>query len=93
MKRQHIPLYSTALGLLIIGALAAGVPASTLLLLALVLACPAMTLFVHSGHGGQAAHDEHAEHRGHDNAPKPGGATEPVDAAPTNGDDWSFPRR
>jgi type III secretory pathway component EscV len=89
MKRQHIPLYATAVGLLVIGALAAGVPASTLLLLAVVLACPAMMLFMHGGHGGhggQAAPDEHAGHRGHDHGAEGDGAAKP-------GDGWSVPRR
>ena len=85
MKRQHIPLYAAAVGLLVIGALAAGVPVSTLLLLTVVLACPAMMLFGHGGHGGQAAPDEHAGHQGRDHSAD-GGATKP-------GDDWSVPRR
>ena len=95
MKRQHIPLYAAALGLLIVGALAAGVPASTLLVLALVLACPAMMLFMHMGHG-HAAYDEHAGHRGHDHATSAGAVTksgEVVDAAVARKDVWGDPRR
>ena len=89
MKRQHIPLYATAVGLLVIGALAAGVPASTLLLLAVVLACPAMMLFMHGGHGGhgaQAAADQHIRHQGHDHGVEDDGVTK-------RGDGWSIPRR
>lgn len=92
MKRQLIPLYATVAGLLVIGALAAGVPANTLLLLAVLLACPAMMLFMHGGHGGhgghgsQAAPDEHAGHRGHDHGVERGGATTP-------GGGWDGPRR
>ena len=68
MKRQHLWLCAAALGLVIVGALAVGVPASTLLFLAVVLACPAMMLFMHgghAGHGGQAGQDQHTAHRGH----------------------------
>jgi type III secretory pathway component EscV len=89
MKRQHIPLYATAVGLLVIGALAAGVPASTLLLLAVVLACPAMMLFMHGGHGShgaQAAADQHTRHQGHDHDVEDDGVTK-------RGDGWSIPRR
>ena len=89
MKRQHIPLYATAVGLLVIGALAAGVPASTLLLLAVVLACPAMMLFMHGGHGGhggQAASEQHTGHQGHDHGVEDDGVTK-------RGDGWSIPRR
>lgn len=85
MKRQHIPLYAAAMALLVIGALAAGVAPSTLLFLAVVLACPAMMLFMHGGHGGHAAPDEHLAHRGHDHGAD-GGATKP-------GDVGSVPRR
>jgi type III secretory pathway component EscV len=89
MKRQHIPLYASAVGLLVIGALAAGVPASTLLLLAVVLACPAMMLFMHGGHGGhggKAASDEHSGHQGHNHGVEDGGMSK-------CGDGWSVPRR
>ena len=72
MKRQHILWGSAGLAVLIAGALAAGVPTSTLLLLVVVLACPAMMLFMHGGHGGHDQHVAHAEqtdpvgHAGHD---------------------------
>lgn len=52
MKRQHAPLYAIALAIGIVGALAAGVPASTLIFGLLVLACPLMMLFMLGGHGG-----------------------------------------
>ena len=81
MKRQYIPVYAAGLGLLVIGALAAGVPASALLFLAVVLACPTMMLFMHGGHGGHsgpATSDEHAEHRGHDHGDG-SGVIEPAD--------------
>lgn len=64
MKRQHIPLYAAALGILFVGALAVGVPLSTLLFLALALACPAMMFFMHGGgHGGHGGHTSHSETR------------------------------
>ena len=96
MRRQHIPLYAMAVGLLVIGALAAGVPASTLLLLAVLLTCPAMMLFMHGGHGGQAAPDEHSGHRGHDHGVPARGtdnSRQSVDAAATGKDVGSVPRR
>ena len=89
MRRQHIPLYAIAVGLLVIGALAAGVPASTLLLLAVVLTCPAMMLFMHGGHGGQAAGEEHSGHRRDDHGIAAGGtdnSRKSVDAAATGED-------
>ncbi|MFG2058748.1 DUF2933 domain-containing protein [Micromonospora sp. NPDC048930] len=55
MRRQHLPLYVTALAILVIGALAVGVPARSLASGLLVLACPLMMLFMHAGHGGHDA--------------------------------------
>jgi hypothetical protein len=52
MKRQRWELYAVALVVLVIGLVWAGVPASTVLVAALVLACPLMMLFMHGGHGG-----------------------------------------
>jgi hypothetical protein len=52
MNRRHAPLYAIALAIGIVGALAAGVPASTIVFGLLVLACPLMMLFMHGGHGG-----------------------------------------
>lgn len=39
-RRQQLPLYPIALAILVIGALAVGVPASSLAIGLLVLACP-----------------------------------------------------
>ena len=47
------------------GALAAGAPASTLVLLAVVLACPAMMLFMHGGHTGHGGQDPPSPLAGH----------------------------
>ncbi|WP_454850131.1 DUF2933 domain-containing protein [Promicromonospora soli] len=59
MKRQRWGLYATALAVLLVGLIAVGVPASTVLIGAIVLACPLMMLFMHSGNHG--SHDEHAD--------------------------------
>ena len=52
MKRQHVPMYALALALVVVGALAAGVPGNSLLFGLVLLACPLMMLFMHGGHGG-----------------------------------------
>jgi hypothetical protein len=55
MRRQSWGLYAIALAILVVGLVALGVPASTLLLAALVLVCPLMMMFMmggmHSDHG------------------------------------------
>ncbi len=57
MKRQPWGLYAIALAILVVGLVALGVPASTLLVAALVLTCPLMMIFMMSGmHGGQESH-------------------------------------
>ena len=57
MKRQPWGLYAIALAILVVGLVALGVPASTLLVAALVLACPLMMIFMmHGMHGGQESH-------------------------------------
>ena len=71
MKRQHMPMLAVALGIGIVGALAVGVPFSTVAFALLVLCCPLMMLFMHGGHGGHgaasdpsdAAVKDHDEHR------------------------------
>jgi len=73
MKRQPWGLYAIALAILVVGLVALGVPASTLLFAAFLLVCPLMMMFMmggmHGGHGtaGQdrepggptSAHDDH----------------------------------
>jgi hypothetical protein len=57
MRRQPWGLYAIAAAILVVGLVAVGVPARTLLFAALVLACPLMMLTMHGGaaHGGHAA--------------------------------------
>ena len=56
MRRQHLPMYAIALAIVIVGALAAGVPATTIVFGLVALACPLMMLFMHGGHG-HGSHD------------------------------------
>ncbi|OBC08046.1 hypothetical protein A5784_01045 [Mycobacterium sp. 852013-50091_SCH5140682] len=56
MKRQHLAWYALALAAIIVGVLAGGGRASTVLLALVVLACPVMMMAMMSGHGGQT-HD------------------------------------
>jgi peptidoglycan/LPS O-acetylase OafA/YrhL len=55
MKRQPWGLYAIALAVLVVGLVALGVPAQTLLFGALVLVCPLMMMLMmggmHGGHG------------------------------------------
>jgi hypothetical protein len=78
MKRQPWGLYAIALAILVVGLVALGVPASTLLFGALVLACPLMMLLMmggmHGGHGGADRHDARGVplSDGHDHGPTAG---------------------
>jgi Protein of unknown function (DUF2933) len=66
MKRQPWGLYAIALAILVVGLVALGVPAQTLLFAALVLACPLMMIFMMSGmHGGHGGPDHTSEDRDH----------------------------
>ncbi|MCV7298169.1 DUF2933 domain-containing protein [Mycobacterium barrassiae] len=53
MKRQYMPWYAAALAAALIGAVAVGVPLSTVLLLLVVLACPVMMMFMMGVMGGR----------------------------------------
>jgi hypothetical protein len=74
MKRQPWGLYAIALAIVVVGLVALGVPASTLLVGALVLACPLMMLFMHGGHGAGGQHSNHqdVDHDAHDRDAAPG---------------------
>ena len=56
MRRQPWGLYAIAAAVLVVGLVAFGVPANTLLFGAFVLVCPLMMMFMmggmHGGHGG-----------------------------------------
>ena len=53
MKRQPWGMYAIAAAILVVGLIAVGVPANTLLFGALVLVCPLMMMFMMGGmHGG-----------------------------------------
>jgi Protein of unknown function (DUF2933) len=79
--------------LAVIGALWAGVPASTLLLLGFVLACPLMMLFMH-GPGGLGTHQHSSQdtndrflrgdHNGHGGDGQPGADTHAVHRRPSD---------
>jgi hypothetical protein len=55
MKRPQWGVGAIAVAVLVVG-LVAGVPASTIFVGALVLACPVMMLLMHGGHGGGNDH-------------------------------------
>jgi hypothetical protein len=52
MNGRHLSIYGIALGIGTVGALAVGVPFSTLVFALLVLGCPLTMLFMHRGHAG-----------------------------------------
>lgn len=56
MRRQPWGLYAIAAAILVVGLIALGVPANTLLFGAFLLVCPLMMMFMmggmHGGHGG-----------------------------------------
>jgi hypothetical protein len=77
MRHQQWGLYAIALVVLVVGLVALGVPASTLLVAGLFLACPLMMLVMmrgmHGGHGGYDAFghsierpDTHPDDRDHE---------------------------
>lgn len=84
MKVQRLPQYAIAMAILVV-ALAAGVPVSTLLVTLLVLACPLMMLLMmggllggrggsqHGSQGGSDPRDRNSE-KDHDHRPPSGPA-------------------
>jgi Flp pilus assembly protein TadB len=63
MKRPQWGLYAVAFAILVVGLVWAGVPASTLLIVGLVLLCPLMMLVMMRG--------MHSRESGQDNRPAP----------------------
>jgi hypothetical protein len=64
MRRQPWGRYAVALAILAVGLVALGVPTSTLLVGAFVLACPLMMMLMMGGmHSGNTASRPNAEHR------------------------------
>jgi DUF2933 family protein len=62
MRRQPWGLYAIAAAILVVGLIAFGVPANTLLFGAFVLVCPLMMMFMMGGmHGGHAGTNPDAE--------------------------------
>ncbi|WP_062641050.1 DUF2933 domain-containing protein [Streptomyces maremycinicus] len=59
MTNDKRPIYALAAAIGIIGLVALGVPIGTVILLAVLAACPLMMLMMHGGHGG-------GMHGGHD---------------------------
>jgi hypothetical protein len=65
-KNPNYGLFAIAVAIAIVGAVWLGVPLSTLALLAIVLACPLMMMFMMRGmHGGSSEH-HHLEDREND---------------------------
>lgn len=56
MKNRNYGLYAIAVAIAVVGALALGVPVSTLGFLAIVLVCPLMMLFMMRGMQGDDGH-------------------------------------
>ncbi|MFF5209561.1 DUF2933 domain-containing protein [Streptosporangium sp. NPDC000396] len=77
LTKNAYGLYALALGVAVVGALAFGVSAEALILLAIVAACPLMMLFMmhgmHDGHSGRGRHigqaDPPHEHEPHQSGP------------------------
>lgn len=59
MRNRNYGLYAVALAIAVVGALWLGVPPSTLVVLALVLVCPLMMLFMMRGMHSGDGHDQH----------------------------------
>ncbi|GAA0467435.1 hypothetical protein Aca07nite_71090 [Actinoplanes capillaceus] len=83
MRRQPWGLYAIAVAILVVGLIALGVPANTLLFGAFLLACPLMMMFMmggmHGGHGGgQSATDRDRTPDGQAHDPFTDGGSAPV---------------
>lgn len=69
MNRKNMPMFALVAGVAAIAALWAGVSASTIVLLALVLACPLMMVFMHGGGGHGGGGHGGGGHAGHGAGP------------------------
>ena len=74
MTRQQWGLYAVALAILVVGLVWAGLPASTLLVAGLILACPLMMFVMMRGmhRGDTSGHDEPHDHPHHNTDDLPG---------------------
>lgn len=71
MKRQHVWWYAAAVAAAVIGAVALGAPASTILLGLALLGCPLMMMFMMGGHGGGTGRGPSDTHQQSDPAERP----------------------
>lgn len=69
MNKRNYGLYAIALAIIAVGALALGVPPSSLVFLAVALACPLMMLFMMRGMHDAGTHDHNRADR--DEGPSP----------------------
>jgi hypothetical protein len=69
MKRPQWGWYAVALAILVVGLVWAGVPANTLLVAGLFLACPLMMLFMMRGMHGPAGPEKRYDERGNTDHP------------------------
>jgi hypothetical protein len=65
-RNPNLGLYAIAIAIAVVGALWLGVPVGTLVLLAVVLACPLMMIFMMSGMHGGNDHDGSAHRHADD---------------------------
>jgi Protein of unknown function (DUF2933) len=76
MKNKNYGWYAVAVAIVVVGALWAGLPVSTLAVFTLFLACPLMMFFMMRGMHGGAGHDQHSAGGPHDDEhrlpPQPG---------------------
>lgn len=61
-RNPNLGLYAIAIAIAVVGALWLGVPVGTLAVLAVVLACPLMMIFMMSGMHGGNDHDSAHHH-------------------------------
>lgn len=67
--KAHIALYGVVAAIVVAGVVAFGLPASSLWLLALLVVCPLMMVFMMRGMHGDHGHVDNADHEGVKAAP------------------------